>query len=76
MFICQNAEGFMLICWNAEGVHGEIKVGNPCLEPLPRHDGWKAACGINFKSHIKAWWLSFRRVHLKIVTLLTVKKLG
>ena len=20
----------MLICWNAEGVHGKKKVGNPC----------------------------------------------
>jgi len=30
MFICRNAEakGCMLICRNAEGVHGQRKVGN------------------------------------------------
>jgi len=22
----------MLICWNAEGVHGQGKVGNPCVK--------------------------------------------
>jgi len=23
IFICQHAVGYMLICWNAEGVHGQ-----------------------------------------------------
>jgi len=29
MHIFQNAEGYMLICRIAEGVHGQRKVGNP-----------------------------------------------
>jgi len=29
MFICRNAEGYMLIFQNAEGVHGQRKIGNP-----------------------------------------------
>jgi len=27
-------QGHMLICRNAEGVHGQTKVGNPCSKPL------------------------------------------
>jgi len=27
-------KGYMLIFRNAEGVHGQRKVGNPCLTPL------------------------------------------
>jgi len=23
-------KGYILTCWNAEGVHGKRKVGNPC----------------------------------------------
>jgi len=28
----------MLICQNAEGVHGKRKVGNPCFRPLVTQD--------------------------------------
>jgi len=26
--------GYMLICQNAEGVHGKQKVGHPCSRPI------------------------------------------
>jgi len=35
--------GYMLICQNAEGVHGQRKVGNPCT---------KASCNDNFYPQI------------------------
>ena len=28
-------KGYMLICWNTEGVHCKKKVGNPCASPCP-----------------------------------------
>jgi len=33
MFICRNIEGVMLIFRNAEGLHGQRKVGNPWSSP-------------------------------------------
>jgi len=32
LFVIKKFQGCMLICWNAEGVHGHRKVRNPGLE--------------------------------------------
>ena len=32
ILVCWSAVGVMLICRNAEGVHGKKKVGNPCFK--------------------------------------------
>ena len=38
-------KGYILICWNAEGVHGQRKVGNPWLDQLKRMYGSKKETG-------------------------------
>jgi len=37
LFDHENFWGYVLICRNAEGVHGHRKVGNPCANPLPQN---------------------------------------
>jgi len=32
----------MFICWNAEKVHGQRKIGNPCLKASPMQ--WNKFC--------------------------------
>jgi len=66
--------GYMLICRNAEGVHGQERLGTPALDPklLPRNNAPRAMLSSNRKEFISslnvtswvwaAWFNRFRKL--------------